>query len=224
MCTLYSGLETVVIAGASGLIGSHLIQFFLKEEKIDEVVALVRKPLPVSHNKFKQKVVSFDDYLVLKELVKGSALFCCLGSTKKKTPHLIDYRRVDHDYPLLLARCASENKVSQLHIVTALGADVKSINFYSRLKGEVEKDVTLLKFKSLHLYKPSLLTGDRAENRPMEQAAKFIMKLINPFLTGSLKKYQSIKAEVVAKAMLTQYNKDLDGTFYYPSDKIKELV
>lgn len=217
-------MKTVIIAGASGLVGSHLLRLLLDEKEIDEVIALVRKTLPITHTKLKQKVVSFTETGSFEGYLKGSAVFCCLGSTRKKTPDLNDYRKVDYTYPLLLAKIASENNVEQFHLVSALGADPGSVNFYSKLKGETERDIKLLIFKSLHIYKPSLLTGNRIEKRPMERFAVMVMNIINPMLRGSLKKYQSIEAEVVARAMVKQYLKDLDETFCYPSDKIKELV
>ncbi len=188
------------------------------------MIALVRRSLPVTHTKLKQKVVSFTETGSFEGYLRGSAVFCCLGSTRKKTPDLNDYRKVDYEYPLLLAKIAAANKVEQFHLVSALGANPDSANFYSKLKGETERDIKTLTFKSLHIYKPSLLTGNRIEKRPMERFAVMAMNIINPMLRGNLKKYQSIKAETVARAMVIQYSKNLDGTFCYPSDKIKELV
>lgn len=217
-------MKKVIIAGASGLIGSYLLRFLLEENSIGEVTALVRKPLDISHKNLVQRQISFDKPESFKEFITGDVLFCCLGSTRKKTPDQRDYRKVDYDYPLALAQLASQNQVQQFHIVSALGANPHSVNFYSRLKGEVERDIKVLNFRSIHIYKPSLLEGPRQEKRPLEKVAMKLMKIINPLLRGNLTKYRSIKAEIVALAMYKQSLKNSEGVFIYPSDKIIESV
>ncbi len=217
-------MKKVIIAGASGLVGSHLLNFLLSEDEVEMVVALVRKPLAITHPKLFQEVISFDKISSYSGLINGSAVFCCLGSTRAKTPNLDDYRRVDYNYPLWLAQIASENKVEQFHLVSAVGANPTSKNFYIRVKGEVERDIKELNFKSLHIYKPSLLVGERKENRLLENTGHYIMKMLNPFLTGRFEKYRSIKGEVVARAMARQFLKDLNGTFLYYSDQINKLA
>ncbi len=217
-------LKTVIVAGASGLIGSHLLHFLINEKDIEEIIALVRRPLDITDKKLRQKIISFDEPDTFREYINGTALFCCLGSTRKKTPDKDNYRKVDYYYPLSLAKIAAENKVSQFHLISALGADPNAKNFYSKLKGEVETEVKRLSIKSLHIYQPSLLDGNRLESRPLEKIAIKVMTIINPLLTGNLKKYRSIKAENVARAMVNQLFKDSEGLFIYPSDKIIELV
>ena len=217
-------LRTVVLAGASGLVGSSLLHLLLNENRIDQVVTLGRNPLLLKHNKLVEKIVSFNDVESWRGLIKGSAVFCCLGSTRKKTPDLNEYRKVDYTYPLLMAKFASEHKVDQYHIVSALGSNPDSYNFYTKLKGEIERDLKKVPFKSLHIYKPSLITGERKEKRTLEAMGAAIMRIIDPLLAGRLRKYRSIKAESIAKAMLKQYLKDLEGTYVYPSDRIKQLA
>ena len=213
-----------IIAGASGLIGSKLLDLLLQSPDYNEVLALVRKELPVKHPKLTQFVVDFDKLDDYSNSINGRAIFCCLGSTKKKTPDLSVYRKIDHDYPVKLAELAKKNGVEQYHLVSALGANSKSSNFYTKMKGETEDSVQLVGLKSLHIYQPSLLTGDRKEHRAMEGFFTVLMKIINPILIGGLKKYRSIPAETVAKAMLNQSLKEEGGVFIYPSDKIKLLA
>ena len=217
-------LKNVILAGASGLIGSELLSLLLDSNKIGSVLALVRSPLPVAHPKLTQLEVDFDKLRDYKEIIKGEVIYCCLGSTKKKTPDENEYRKIDHDYPLQLAEIGFENKVSQFHLISSLGANHKSTIFYNRLKGETERDLKEYTFRSIHIYQPSLLVGNRTENRPLEKAMIGIMRIINPFLTGPLKKYRSVKATIIAQAMLNQTLKNLEGIHVYPSDKIKELV
>ena len=196
--------KTAVVAGASGLIGSNLLELLLKSSDFSEVSILVRKLLPLKHPKLRQIELSFDELESFAPLIKGNALYCCLGSTSKKTPDKADYRKVDYDYPLTLAKIAKANKISQYHLVSAMGADKNSLIFYNRLKGEVEAAIEKLNLESLYIYRPSLLTGDRKEHRRGEKLAAGIMNILDPLMIGGLKKYRSIKAEVVARAMLNQ--------------------
>jgi uncharacterized protein YbjT (DUF2867 family) len=217
-------LKRVIIAGASGLIGSELLKLLLEDRNIGEVVALIRSPLPVNNSKLLQIIVDFDSLQNWKNVIYGDALYCCLGSTKMKTPDLNDYRRVDHDYPLSLAKIAEENKIPQFHLISALGADRNSKIFYSKLKGDTEADIKSLSIQSIHIYQPSLITGNRKEKRRFEKSMIWIMKLLNPILIGALKKYRSIQATTVAQTMINQTFKNLEGIHIYPSHIIQKLA
>lgn len=214
-------VKTVIIAGASGLIGSELIKLLLENKNIDKVIALVRNQLPINNVKLTQIKADFNNLQNYTEEIKGDALYCCLGTTKNKTPDKDKYRQVDFQYPLELAKIASNNKVRQLHLISALGADAGSSIFYNKLKGELEQEVKRLDFKSVHIYQPSLLVGNRGESRPLEKAAISFMKVLNPLLNGKLKKYRSIKAIDIAKAMVNETFKNPEGLHIYPSDQIK---
>lgn len=199
--------KKAIIVGASGLTGSCLLDLLLQQSGYDEVLALVRKELPIKHSKLTQLVVDFDKPDSYSAQITGDALFCCLGSTRKKTPDLIDYRKVDHDYPLQLAQIALKNGISQFHLVSAIGASAKASNFYSKMKGETEEDIIKAGFPSLHIYRPSFIAGDRNEIRPLERLAAGLMKVMDPILIGNLKKYRSIAARTIASAMYKQSKK-----------------
>jgi uncharacterized protein YbjT (DUF2867 family) len=213
-----------IIAGASGLIGSKLLNILLLQPGYDEVLILVRKELPVQHEKLVQLVIDFDQLDRLAVAITGYAIFCCLGSTQKKTPDLNIYRKIDHDYPVKLAQLAKQNGVEQYHLVSALGANSKSSNFYTKMKGETEEDIRQVGLNCLHIYEPALLTGDRQEYRLVERILTPVMRAIDPLLVGSLKKYRSIPAETVARAMFNKSLKKEEGVFIHPSDKIKLLA
>jgi len=213
-----------VIAGASGLVGSELLSILLEQTQYHEVLVLVRKELPVQHKKLVQLIVDFDNLDQHQQAITGHAIFCCLGSTKSKTPDLSLYRKIDHDYPVKLAGIALKNNVPHFHLVSAIGANSKSSNFYTRMKGETEDDVQAVGIRSLHIYQPSLLTGNRKEHRLTERIATGVMKIIDPLLLGGLKKYQSIAATTVAKAMFKQSLNQEEGVFIHPSDHIKQLA
>lgn len=213
-----------IIAGASGLIGSKLLDLLLQSPDYDEVLALVRKELPVKHPKLVQLIVDFDKLDEYSQLFNGHAMFCCLGSTRKKTPDLVVYRKIDHDYPVKLGELAKQNGVDQYHLVSALGANSKSSNFYTKMKGETEDSIQQIGLRTVHIYEPSLLTGNRKEYRLAERIGTLIMKIINPLLIGSWRKYRSIPAATVARAMLNQSLKKDEGVFIHISDKIKLLA
>ena len=213
-----------IIAGASGLIGSKLLNILLNEPAYDEVLILVRKVLPIEHQKLVQLVVDFDKLDEHAASITGHAIFCCLGSTRKKTPDLAMYRKIDHDYPVKLAQLGKQNGVEQYHLVSSLGANSKSSSFYLKMKGETEDDIQQVGLKCLHIYEPSFLTGDRTEHRPVERKTSVLMKLIDPLLIGGLKKYRSIPAQTVAQAMFNESIKNEEGVFIHPSDKIKLLA
>jgi len=213
-----------VLAGASGLIGSKLLSILLQEPFYDEVLILVRKELPLSHKKLVQLVINFDRLEEHASAITGHAVFCCLGTTQKKTPDPTVYYRIDHDYPLKLAELAKQNGIRQYHLVSSLGANARASSFYLKTKGQTENDIQKIQLKSLNIYEPSFLTGDRAEFRWVDPLLTGLMKIINPILFGSLRKYRSISSETVAKAMFNQSLKNEEGIFVHPSDKIKLLA
>ena len=217
-------MKRVIIAGASGLIGSELLKLLLSDRRIGEVLALVRSPLSLSHHKLQQISLNFDKLSDMKEKLVGDVLYCCLGTTRKKSPNPNDYRQVDFYYPLELGKIAQENKISQYHLISALGANSSSTLSYNRLKGETEQALKQISLHALHIYQPSLLIGNRTEYRALEKLSINLMAFVNPLLLGKFKKYRSIKAITVAKAMINQTFKQGGGIFTYPSHIIKELA
>ncbi len=216
--------KKAIIAGASGLIGSKLLDILLNKPDYDQVLILVRKELPTEHKKLVQLVLDFDKLDDHAAAITGRAVFCCLGSTQKKTPDLAVYRKVDHDYPVKLAQLAKQNGVNQYHLVSAIGANSNSSNFYTKTKGETEDDLQKIGLKCLHIYQPSFLAGDRKESRPLERVLVGLLKVVNPLLLGGLKKYRSIPAQTVALAMYNESLKNDEGVFIHTSDKIKLLA
>jgi len=215
--------KKAIIVGASGLIGSSLLDILLRESGFDEVLILVRKELSIEHSKLKQLVIDFDQLKNYTAEITCDAIFSCLGTTMKKTSDLTVYRKIDHDYPLQLAQIAKQNGVAQYHMVSSLGANVNASNFYLKTKGQIEEDLKRVGLTTLCIYQPAFLTGDRKEYRLAEKFLIPLMTLLNPLLMGNLKKYKSIAAKTVASAMYKQSLTKQEGIFIYPSDKITEL-
>jgi uncharacterized protein YbjT (DUF2867 family) len=213
-----------VIAGASGLIGSYLLEILLKASEYDEVVILVRKATGIKDKKLKEIILDFDKLEDYKNDINGHAVFCCLGTTNNKTPDRALYKKIDHDYPVTLAKLAQANGVEQYHLVSSIGADINSSTFYTKVKGETEEDIKTVGLKTLHIYQPSFLKGDRKEFRLMEKILIGLSYIIDPLLTGNLKKYRSIPAKTVAKAMYNESLNKNEGVFTHPSDNIKLIA
>ena len=212
-----------IIAGASGLIGSNLVNILLEAPQYAEVLVLVRKELPIQHKKLVQLVINFDELEKHAAAITGHAVFSCLGTTKNQTPDEKQYRKIDHDYPLQLAQIAKQTGVEQFHVVTAIGADKNSSTFYLKLKGQLEDGLQKLGLKTLHIYQPSMLMGERERKHLLEQIATAVFKIIDPLLIGGLKKYRSIKGSTVAHAMFKKSLESATGTFIYTSDKIHTI-
>lgn len=214
--------KKAIIAGASGLIGSHLLQQLLDGDAYDRVLVLTRRPLPVQYPKLEQLVIDFDQLDKYADQFTGDAVFSCLGTTVGQTPDKILYRKIDHDYPIRLAQLALKNGVRQFHWVSSVGADVASSNAYLKLKGETEDDLKKAGIPSLHIYRPSMLTGRKEKLRFSESAINAIMKLVDPLLMGSLTKYHSIPGSIVAKAMISQSIDNQTGIFTYQYNELKK--
>jgi uncharacterized protein YbjT (DUF2867 family) len=213
-----------LIIGSSGLVGRHLLHQLCDCQDFTNVISLVRTPSGNNHPKVKEVIVDFEHLENYKQYIQGDVVFSCLGTTKSKSPEVRNYYKIDYEYPIKIAWMAAENKVAQFHIVSAIGAAEKSSNSYLKIKGETEINISVIKFESTHFYRPSILEGKREEKRALEQLGLLAMKVVNPFLLGSAKKYRSIEAADLAKAMIAQSLKHLDGTFYYESDQIQGIA
>ncbi len=214
--------KKAIIVGASGLIGSNLLDILLVQPEYQEVLVLARKKSKNKNTKISQLVIDFDKLGDYADQITGDVLFCCLGTTRKATPDLDEYRKIDHDYPVRLAEIAVRNGIEQYHYVSAVGANSGSSNFYTKIKGEAEQSLKTLGLKSLQIYEPSLLIGNRKKRRLMEGIAAVVMKIIKPLLVGKLRKYRAIKAIDVAKAMFKQSLKNKVGVHIYTTDQIQK--
>lgn len=216
-------MRTAILFGASGLIGRSCLDALLRDDHYSKIFALVRKPLPLQHPKLQQQVVDFDQLEYHAQMIKGDDVFCCLGTTIKQAGSQNAFYKVDFTYIYNLATIAARNNVGQFLVVTSLGASSKSSVFYNRVKGNIEEAVSGLSFRAIHIFRPSLLLGDRTEFRPGEKIAMFLFRLLDFILIGRWKKYRAIRASVVAEAMITMAKLDLQGIKKYESDVIQAI-
>jgi len=208
--------KVAIIAGSSGLIGSHLISHLLANDIYKKVISVSRRPLEMDHHKLVQKVIDFENLPQLENELVGDHVFCCLGSTRRKAGSKENFFRFDYNYPMELAAITSSNGASLFSLVSSRGANKNSMFFYSRVKGELEESISKIEFRTIQIFRPSLLMGKRNEIRPAEKAGEYISYLFYPFF-GLMNNVRPIKAEKVARAMMELAFTEQTGVHVYES-------
>jgi len=213
-------MKTALIAGATGLVGKQLLDRLLTSDRYTSVLALTRRTLALNHPKLRNIVTDFrhpDEVLVG---LKPDDVFCCLGTTMAKAGSKEKFYEVDFQYPYVLAKFTYRLGAKQYLLVSALGADKNSSIYYNRVKGEVEEAIGTVGFETIHIFRPSLLLGPRAEKRPGEDAAKFLYKIFSFVIP---EKFKAIQAEKVASTMLAFASEDRKGNFIHDSREIQHF-
>lgn len=212
-------MKIALIAGSTGLIGTHLLQLLLNSDRYSKVVALTRQDLP-THPKLNQVKVDFSKLGDTADELKADDVFCCLGTTMAKAGSRENFRQVDFYFPLLLAKTSLQRGATQFMLVSALGADKNSSIYYNQVKGEIEEAISQSGFSTVHIFRPSLLLGARNEKRAGEDAAKFFYKYFG-FLIP--KKYKGIDAAQVAKAMMHFALQNQKGIVVHESQELQQV-
>jgi len=210
--------KTAIVIGATGLTGGILTQLLLKDDRYSRVKLFSRSAFNIEHPKLKEYLINMDSLLQQRSLFTGDEMYCCIGTTKAKTPDTAQYRKIDYDIPVHAARLCKENGIPTYCVISSLGADTDSRIFYSRLKGEMEAAVKAIGITNTIILRPSLIAGNRAEKRPAEKFGKIMMNLLNPLLLGPLKVYRSIHPETIARAMVILANQPLKKSIYLSDD------
>ena len=215
---------TTLVAGASGLVGSHLLEQLAAQPDFGRVIAVTRRPLQSDLPRVVNRIVRFE---ALEESLKGAraeVAFCSLGTTLNAAGSREAFRRVDFDVVLAFARAAREAGVQRFVLVSSLGADPAASNFYLRVKGETEEAVSGLGFAALDILQPGLLLGLRSELRPLELAARIVMPVINLVLHGPAEKYRAIPASMVAGAMVGAARSGRKGVHRHTHREMRQLA
>ena len=210
----------VLVAGATGLVGGHLVRQLIDDAAYSQIVALTRRPLDgFSSPKLDVVDANFD---ALESALQGVATedaYCALGTTIKAAGSQATFRKVDHDYIVAFARAAKAAGAKRFMLVSAIGADPASSIFYSRVKGETERDV-----EALHIFRPGILLGERAERRLLEQIGMELSPFVNALMLGPARVYRAIAAETVARAMRSAATSNLAGRHIHTYDAMIHLA
>jgi uncharacterized protein YbjT (DUF2867 family) len=188
----------LLLAGVTGLVGSHVLRQSLADARVNHVVALTRRPLP-EHPKLEPHVLDFEHLPEDAAWWSANAVICTLGTTIKTAGSREAFRRVDHDYPLAIARLARRHGTNTYALNSALGADASSSLFYNRVKGELERALAELGFGSLTHVRPGLIAGEREEFRAGERVMALALRAFSPLLP---RRYRPNPAENIARALL----------------------
>jgi len=214
-------MKKAILFGASGFVGSYLLEYLLADEQYSLVTIVVRKPLDLQHPKLNVLIGDIDSLPTLKTGITADDVFIALGTTKKKTPDEQQYYRIDHDYPVTAAAICKAQGATAVFVVSAVGANTRSGVFYVRTKGEMERDMLALAYEHTHIFRPSMILGSREEKRPAEKFFIGLFGLIDPLMGSS--KYRGTHAKDIARAMIAAA-KTTPGTKMYHWKEMKALL
>ena len=216
-------MKTALLFGASGLVGSHVLNHLINNNNYSKIKLFVRLTIQINDPKVEIIQTDFNNLEGHKEDIKGDDCFFCIGTTKQNSPDKNEYKKVELDIPKEIAKIAKSNLVNSFIFVSALYANPKSSGEYIRFKGQVEEELKELNFPKLAIMRPSFLIGNRKEKRASEKIGIFVFKLLSPVLLGPLKKMKPIHSEIVARAMIAATNENLEKNTF-ESNEIVELV
>ncbi len=218
--------QTALVLGATGLIGSNVVSILLADDAYKKVRVLVRNKFDHQHPKLEVVKVDFKNVEAFKNsMSNGDVIFCCVGTTMKNVNGDKEaYRNVDYDIAVNAAKFGLVSGYNKYILVSSVGANAASANFYLKLKGEVENEIRDFSYRSTHIFQPSILLGARKELRLAEMVSKKIMQVASGLFFGSFAKYKAINANYVAKAMVAVSKSEDEGTRFYTYSSIKKLI
>lgn len=215
--------KIALVAGATGLVGGTLLSVLLEAPDYARTFAVTRRPFGREHPRLANRVVVFPRMAEqLKGLVANDA-YCCIGTTIADAGTQEAFREADLDNVLTFAQAARSFGVTRFIVVSSVGADTRSKNFYLRTKGEMEDAITAVGFPSVDILQPSLLLGPRKQVRPLELAGRIFAPVVNPFLTGKREVYRAIPVDTVARGMLGAARRGARGVYRYTYSAIQQL-
>jgi uncharacterized protein YbjT (DUF2867 family) len=216
--------KVVLLAGATGLVGGFALESLLDAPDIGRVYAVTRRPLGREHPRLANRIVQFDRIEAQLKGLTCHAALCCLGTTIRQAGSEEAFRQVDIESVLTFARVAKAAQAQRFVVVSSVGADPQSKNFYLRTKGEMESALTGVGFPNLDILQPGVLLGWRRAMRPLELAARLLMPLANPFLVGKREAFRGIAARTVGAAMLGVIRSSRRGVQRYTYSGIEALA
>jgi uncharacterized protein YbjT (DUF2867 family) len=209
-------MTTLLLLGATGLVGQAVLEQALSDPRVSKLVAPTRRPLP-RHAQLLNPVVDFARLPQDAPWWAVDAVICTLGTTIKIAGSQEAFYRVDHDLPLRVAQLALQHGATAYALNSALGANPASSVFYSRTKGELERDLRALGYASLTLVRPGLIGGDRQTTRPAERLGVLLGQALRPLLPP---RYRVVPAERIAHHLLAAALASAPGTHVLMSEQL----
>ncbi|MGO3182781.1 MAG: NAD(P)H-binding protein [Aequorivita sp.] len=213
-------MKTAIILGASGLTGGLLLEKLLNDPSFEKIKLFSRSSVEITNPKIEEHLIDMFQLEDYSEAFVADVVFCCIGTTKAKTPDKETYKKIDYGIPVTAAKLAKQNRIKTFIVISALGADENSSVFYNKTKGEMQRDVLKQNIKNTYVLQPSLIVGNRNDSRFGENVAEFFMRIFE-FLIPN--KYKMIKAETIAKAMQVLVKEGYSEKII-TSDKIKGIA
>lgn len=204
--------KTAIVLGATGLTGSLVLEQLLSDERYGTIKLFSRSASGVEHPKVKEFLGDVLELEYFKDDFTGDEVYCCIGTTKKKTPNKETYRAIDFGIPSKAAQLAKENGIHGFAVVSALGASSKSSIGYNRIKGDMETAVLAAEIPFTFILRPSLIVGDRKESRSGERFFAGLFRFLKPLFIGPLRKYRAVEAKDIASKMIALLNSDTPST------------
>ena len=213
----------ITLFGATGLIGNEILKLLENDSDFEKINVVSRRPLELKSKKSNLNIIDFKDFNSYLNVIDGSdVVLAAIGTTQSKVGfNKKKYREIDFDIISNTVKACKEKNVKHFSFVSSAGADINNKSFYLKLKGEIEKEVESKQLNSSTVYRPSLLLGNRKENRFGEKVAQILIPLISFLFPDN---YKPIKAIDVAKAMVTESKKIEPGfKIYHYSDILKMI-
>ena len=216
-------MKIALLFGSSGLVGGHVLNHLIKNPNYSKIKIFVRSLSETNDSKIEIIKTDFNNLDKHFEDIKGDECFFCIGTTKKNSPSKFEYRKIELDIPIKIAKIAKFNLVKSFFFVSSGYANSKSSGDYLKFKGLVEEEIKNLNFDKIGIMRPSFLLGKRKEERVGEKIGIMIFKLLTPILIGPFRKMRPIESEKIAKGMVKLANENINQSIF-ESNEIVELV
>ena len=212
--------KTAIILGATGLTGGILLDKLLSDSAFSKIKLFSRSSVGKQHPKIEEHIINLFKLKDHEQKFMADVVFCCIGTTKARTPDKEKYKKIDYGIPVNAAKLCKKNGIDTFIVMSSMGADPESSTFYNKVKGEMEREVLKQGIKNTFILQPSLLGGKRSEKRMGERIAQFLMRAFGFLLPN---KYKIIEPEIIALAMRRLAKKGHDEEVI-TSDKIKDIA